>query len=185
MSSTTYRVLVVCGSLRADSSNRGLIAMARRVAPASLRLEEFPIERLPFYNADLDQLGSEDAAALEWRAAVTAADALLVATPEYNGHLPAVLKNAIDWATRPPGQHALTGKVITAMSSGGGGGGAKALQYVHGVMPFFGNSAVVEPAIELKKGADFLGPDGSCTDASVEIAVRERMANLLAALEAR
>lgn len=185
MTATTYRVLVLCGSLRSDSSNRGLIAMARRAAHASLQLDEFAIDRIPYYNFDLDQPGSEHAVALEWRAAVTAADAVLIATPEYNGHLPAVLKNAIDWATRPPGQHVLTGKVITAMSSGGGGGGAKALQYLNGVMPFFGNTVVAEPTVELRKGTDYLRADGSCSDESVALAVGERMANLLAALEAR
>lgn len=185
MTTPAYRVLVLCGSLRSAASNRGLVAIARRTAPEPLMLEEFAIDRLPFYNLDLDQAGSEPSVVLEWRSAVTAADALLIATPEYNGHLPAVLKNAIDWATRPPGKHVLSGKVLTSMSSGGGGGGAKALEYLNGVMPFFGNTAVVEPPVELKKGADYLRADGSCDDPSVESAVRQRMANLLAALEAR
>ncbi len=181
----SFRVLTLCGSLRNASSNRGLLAIAQRVAPPALLLEPFAMERLPYYNLDLDQPGSEPDVVLEWRNRVTAADAVLIATPEYNGSLPAVLKNAIDWATRPPGQHVFAGKVVTVMSSGGGGGGAKALGYLNGVLPFFGNTAVTEPAIELKKGAEFLQADGGCSDPSVEPSVRDRLANLLAALEAR
>jgi len=181
----SFHVLALCGSLRSTSSNRGLLAIARRVAPPELVIDEFPIGDLPFYNADLDQEGAEPAAVIAFRQRMRDCDAVLIATPEYNGHLPAVLKNAFDWATKPNPGHALAGKVVTSMASGGGGGGAKALQYLDTVVPFFGNSVVTEPRVELKKGAEFLTADGTTSNAEVEVAIRERLAALLGALKAR
>ena len=181
----SFRVLALCGSLRSGSSNRGLLAIAKRVAPAELAIDEFAIGELPYYNADLDRDGHEPPSVSVFRQRMRECDAVLIATPEYNGHLPAVLKNAFDWATKPNPGHALAGKVVTSMASGGGGGGAKALQYLDTVIPFFGNSVVTEPRVELKKGAEFLAADGTTTNPDIEVAVRERLAALLGALKAR
>ena len=110
---------------------------------------------------------------------------MLIATPEYNGHLPAVLKNAFDWATKPNPGHALSGKIVTSVSSGGGGGGAKALQYLDTVVPFFGNTVVTEPRIELRKGAEYLSADGTTSNTEIDTAMRERLAALVVALQTR
>lgn len=181
----SFRVLALCGSLRSGSSNRGLLAIARRVAPAGLAIDEFPIGDLPYYNADLDCEGAEPAPVTAFRQRVRECDAVLIATPEYNGHLPAVLKNAFDWVSKPNPGHALTGKVVTSMASGGGGGGAKALQYLDTVVPFFGNSVVTEPRVELKKGAEVVAADGTTSNPEIELLVRGRLEALLAALQAR
>ena len=182
----SFHVLALSGSLRSGSSNTGLIMMAQRLAPSGLQVEYYPgIAHLPFYNADLDQPGVEPESVAAFRAAVRQTDAVLLATPEYNGHLPAVLKNAFDWVSKPNGAHALTGKVITAMSSAGGGGGAAVLKYLNTVLPYFGNTAVTEPVIELRKGAEYVSAEGLSTDVTVEALVGERLANLLAALESR
>ncbi|CAB4800174.1 MAG: FMN reductase [Actinobacteria bacterium] len=181
-----FHVLALTGSLRSGSSNTGLIMMAKRLAPSGLQVQFYPdIAHLPFYNADLDQPGVEPESVVAFRAAVRETDAVLLATPEYNGHLPAVLKNAFDWVSKPNGAHALTGKVITSMSSAGGGGGGAVLQYLNTVLPYFGNTVVVEPTIELRKGAAYVTVEGLSTDDKVEALVGERLANLLAALEAR
>lgn len=182
----SFHVLALTGSLRSGSSNTGLIMMAQRLAPSGLQVEFYPgIAHLPFYNADLDQPGVEPDSVVAFRAAVRATDAVLLATPEYNGHLPAVLKNAFDWVSKPNGAHALTGKVITSMSSAGGGGGGAVLKYLNTVLPYFGNTVVAEPAIELRKGAEYVSAEGLSTDATVEALMSERLGNLLAALEAR
>jgi NAD(P)H-dependent FMN reductase len=182
----TFHVLALSGSLRSGSSNTGLIMMCQRLAPTGLQIEYFPeIALLPYYNADLDQPGAEPESVARFRQKVRDTDAVLMATPEYNGHLPAVLKNAFDWVSKPNGAHALTGKVITSMSSAGGGGGGAVLKYLNTVLPYFGNTVVTEPVVELKKGADYVTADGTSSDASVEALVSERLANLLAALEAR
>ncbi|WP_285726945.1 NAD(P)H-dependent oxidoreductase [Psychromicrobium xiongbiense] len=109
MSNTTIIALV--GSLRAGSTNRQLAEAAVTVAPENVDLTIFEgLENIPFYNEDLDVPGQVPAAAERLRNAVAAADAALLVTPEYNGTIPAVLKNAIDWLSRPHGQGALTGK---------------------------------------------------------------------------
>jgi len=109
---TDTRILVLLGSLRADSLNRKLAETIREEAPAGVLVEIFDgLDRLPFYNEDLD--GSnvpEDAARL--RTHVDAVDRILVVTPEYNGTMPAVVNNAIDWLSRPYGAGAITGKPL-------------------------------------------------------------------------
>jgi NAD(P)H-dependent FMN reductase len=104
------KVLVLLGSLRAASINRQLAELAVETAPDGVSLQLFDrLGELPFYNEDIDNDDvAEPVAAL--RAAAADADAALVITPEYNGSIPGVLKNAIDWLSRPFGDSALKGK---------------------------------------------------------------------------
>jgi len=103
------RVAVLVGSLRADSMNRKLAELLRDQAPDGVTLDLVDgLDRLPFYNEDND--GTDvPAAAAALRERVGGADRVLAVTPEYNGTMPAVLNNAIDWLSRPYGQSALTG----------------------------------------------------------------------------
>jgi NAD(P)H-dependent FMN reductase len=104
------RVAVLVGSLRADSTNRKLAELLRDQAPAGVTLDLVDgLDRLPFYNEDID--GTDvPATAAALRERVGGADRVLAVTPEYNGTMPAVLNNAIDWLSRPYGQSALKGK---------------------------------------------------------------------------
>jgi NAD(P)H-dependent FMN reductase len=105
------RVAVLVGSLRADSVNRKLAQLLRDQAPAGVTLDLVDgLGELPFYNEDLDQGTVVPAAAAALRARVGRADRVLVVTPEYNGTMPAVLNNAIDWLSRPYGSGAMFGK---------------------------------------------------------------------------
>ncbi len=107
---TDTRVLVLVGSLRADSVNRKLAEVLRDQAPAGVVLDiAADLGSLPFYNEDLDA-AEIPATAVALRAAVAGADAVLAVTPEYNGTMPAALNNAIDWLSRPYGAGAITGK---------------------------------------------------------------------------
>ena len=107
---TDTRVIVLVGSLRADSLNRRIAEVLRDQAPAGVTLEIVDgLEQLPFYNEDLDG-ENVPAAAAALRDRVTAADRVLAVTPEYNGTMPAVLNNAIDWLSRPFGTGAIKGK---------------------------------------------------------------------------
>ncbi len=93
------KILGIAGSLRTKSYNRALLRAAIEVAPAGMQLTSFEIAGLPLYNADLESAGvPEPVTAL--KAAIAAADGLLIVTPEYNYGVPGVLKNAIDWASR-------------------------------------------------------------------------------------
>ena len=108
----TTSILVLVGSLRADSVNRRLAEAIRDQAPDGVTIELADgLDTLPFYNEDLDGPDAPaPAAALRER--VAAADRILVVTPEYNGTMPAVLNNAIDWLSRPYGVGAIIGKPL-------------------------------------------------------------------------
>ncbi|CDP83960.1 MULTISPECIES: NADPH-dependent FMN reductase [Mycolicibacterium] len=111
------KVLVLVGSLRAASVNRQIAELAVEQAPDGVTLEIFDrLGELPFYNEDIDTADvAEPVAAL--RAAAAEADAALVVTPEYNGSIPGVLKNAIDWLSRPFGNGALKDKPLAVVGA--------------------------------------------------------------------
>ncbi|OZC43497.1 FMN reductase [Rhodococcus sp. WWJCD1] len=119
-------VLVLVGSLRAESVNKQIAETAVTVAPAGAEIVVYDgLGDVPFYNEDIDVEGSAPAAALALRAAAEKASALLLVTPEYNGTIPAVLKNAIDWLSRPYGAGAMVGKPVVVISASPSGNGAK------------------------------------------------------------
>jgi NAD(P)H-dependent FMN reductase len=111
------RVLVLVGSLRADSLNRRVAEALRDLAPADVTVEIAEgLAEVPFYNEDLDT-EQVPAAARALRDQVAAADRVLAVTPEYNGTMPAVLNNAIDWVSRPYGRGALKGKPFAVIGA--------------------------------------------------------------------
>lgn len=114
------KILTLVGSLREGSINRQLAEVAAEVASDGVRLEIYEgLDRLPFYNEDLDT--SEPLASVAaLRTAAAAADAALVVTPEYNGSIPGVLKNAIDWLSRPYGASDLKGKPLAVIGTAEG-----------------------------------------------------------------
>lgn len=112
------RILILAGSLRGASITRRIAEAAARTAPEGVRIDIYDgLGEIPFYNEDLDVAGAVPAAAERLRGAVAEADAVLLVTPEYNGTLSAVLKNAIDWASRPYGVGALQGKPVGVVSA--------------------------------------------------------------------
>jgi chromate reductase, NAD(P)H dehydrogenase (quinone) len=118
------RVLGITGSLRRDSYNHALLREAAERLPAGAELVEFEgLREIPPYDADLEALETP-AAVAELREAMREADAVLIATPEYNHSIPGVLKNALDWASRPAGQSALTGKPAAVIGASTGMFGA-------------------------------------------------------------
>lgn len=109
MTDTTIAVLV--GSLRADSVNRRLAGLLGELAPEGVRIDVVDgLDQVPFYNEDIDTPELTPPAAVALRERVAAADRVLAVTPEYNGTMPAVLNNAIDWLSRPYGAGAMVGK---------------------------------------------------------------------------
>ena len=118
MADTT--VLVLVGSLRAASVNRQIAELAAEVAPDGIAVTVYPnLGDLPFYNEDIDT-DDPPAPVAALRAAAGDADATLVVTPEYNGTIPGVLKNAIDWLSRPFGNSALKGKPLAVIGAAAG-----------------------------------------------------------------
>ncbi|HEX7335939.1 MAG TPA: NAD(P)H-dependent oxidoreductase [Gemmatimonadales bacterium] len=103
------RIAAFAGSLRRGSLNRALIHAAQELAPEGMTIEIVEIGELPFYNADVEAKGDPPSVAA-FKASLSTADGILIATPEYNDGIPGVLTNAIDWASRLPGRAPLRGK---------------------------------------------------------------------------
>jgi NAD(P)H-dependent FMN reductase len=109
------KVLVLIGSLRAGSVNRQIAELAAENSPEDISVTHFDgLGDVPFYNEDIDGADAP-AAAVKLRAAVEDSDAVLVVTPEYNGSYPALVKNAIDWLSRPYGDSAVGGKPLAVI----------------------------------------------------------------------
>jgi chromate reductase len=119
----TLKILGIPGSLRRASMNRGLLRAAQETVPEGVTIEIYDLDDIPLYNADVEAAGLPPAVH-DFKERIRAADALLFATPEYNFSFTGVLKNAIDWASRPtpPPGNALRHKPAAMMGAGGGGG---------------------------------------------------------------
>jgi chromate reductase len=113
-----HRIAVIVGSIRRESINRKLAVALAKLAEGKLDLEILRIDDLPLFSQDDE--ANPTPAVTRFKEAVKAADGLLFVTPEHNRSIPAAMKNAIDWATRPPGQSAFRGKVgaVTGTSKG-------------------------------------------------------------------
>ena len=110
------RIVAFAGSLRRGSYNRALIHAAKEFAPEGMTIEPVEIGGLPFYNADVEAEG-DPPAVVAFKAALRQADGIVIATPEYNDGIPAVLTNAIDWGSRLPGRSPLMGKPVALMGA--------------------------------------------------------------------
>jgi chromate reductase, NAD(P)H dehydrogenase (quinone) len=119
------RVLGISGSLRRDSYNSALLRAAAERLPGGVDFVSFErLAEIPAYDADLEESGETPAAVADLRAAMREADAVLVATPEYNSSIPGALKNALDWASRPAGESALMGTPAAVIGASTGMFGA-------------------------------------------------------------
>lgn len=110
------RIVAFAGSLRRGSYNRALIYAARELAPDGMTIEPIEIGELPFYNADVEAEGDPPGVAA-FKTALRQADGILIATPEYNDGISAVLTNAIDWGSRLPGRSPLIGKPVAVIGA--------------------------------------------------------------------
>jgi len=113
-------LIAVIGSLRAGSSNRAVFRAARELAPAGVTITEVEIADVPLYDGDVESEG-DPTSVLELKAAVAAADGLVIFTPEYNRSVPAVTKNVVDWLSRPIGEGPLAGKPVGIVAATPGG----------------------------------------------------------------
>jgi len=131
----TLRVLGIPGSLRAGSYNRFLLEAARELAPRGLEIEIFGLEGIPPYNADLDEDGERPEPVERLKGAIDEAEAVILATPEYNYGIPGVLKNAIDWASRPAGRSPLRDRPVAIVGASTGTiGTARAQEHLKTVL---------------------------------------------------
>ncbi|MDO8491730.1 MAG: NAD(P)H-dependent oxidoreductase [Dehalococcoidia bacterium] len=142
----TFNILGFAGSLRKASFNRDLLRAAAELAPAGSKIDVFELEGIPPFNQDLEQ--SPPDIVKDFKAKVRASDAILIVTPEYNYGVPGVLKNAIDWASRPYGDNAFEGKPVAVMSASIGMlGGARAQYHLRQSFVFLNMYPVNRPEV--------------------------------------
>lgn len=175
---TSYplHVLGISGSLRKASYNTALLRAAAELMPAGMKLETFDLLPLPMFNQDAEK--PFPGAVAEFRARVAQADALLIATPEYNSSVSGALKNAIDWASRSP-QQPLNGKPVAIMgASTGNFGTLRAQLHLRQILTHVGALPLGKPEVLVARAEQVFDPVGNLTDA----AARGFLRDLLAAL---
>src|ERR1019366_8112237 len=122
-----FTILGIAGSLRKASYNRAALRAAQQLAPESAKIEIFELDGIPPFNQDEE--ANPPGKVTLFKSRIRAADAILFVTPEYNCSIPGVLKNAIDWASRPYGDSAWEGKPVAVMGASGGPQGTSRAQY--------------------------------------------------------
>ena len=174
----TIHVLGIPGSLRDESYNRALLEAARRVAGDTMEITIHDIGDIPHYDADLEALG-DPAPVTEFKEAIRAADALLIATPEYQHGMPGVLKNALDWGSRPPSDAPLTGKPTAVMGATPGSfGTARAQEDLRQVLVYNDCPMVTSPEVLVADAADKVDDTGAFQDEATLDFVRQLLDEL-------
>lgn len=175
-------VLGIAGSLRAGSYNKALLRAAAELLPEGMTLEIFDIAPIPPYNEDVRALGYPGSV-LSLRERIAAADALLIATPEYNYSIPGVLKNAIDWASRPP-EPPIDGKPVAIMgASNGGFGTVRGQLHLRQVLSATNMRALLKPEVMVSLAQNKIDAAGKLTDEKTREAIRGLLVALAAWVE--
>lgn len=160
---TRLEVLGLSGSLRKGSFNTAILHAARELAPDGMRIRPHTLEDIPVYNDDLRENGYP-APVQALREEIAAADAVLIATPEYNYSIPGVLKNAIDWASRPPDQP-FEGKPVAIMGASPGRlGTARAQYHLRQCFVFLDSRVMNRPEVMVGGAHTMIDEDGRLTD---------------------
>ena len=159
----TLTILGIAGSLRKASYNRGLLRAAQQLAPEGVRIGIFELSGIPLFNQDDES--HPPAAVADFRGRIRAADAILIATPEYNHGVPGVLKNAINWGSRPPAENSWNGKPIAIMGATPGPGGTIRaqieLRHCFSTLNLFGLN---KPEVLISGAAQKFDSEGNLTD---------------------
>ena len=155
-----FNVVGVAGSLRRGSYNRALLRAATELAPPALHIVIHELDDIPLYNGDIEAAGVPPSV-VQLRDAVRLADGLLIATPEYNHGVPGVLKNTIDWLSRPPRGSALNGKVAALMGGTPGTlGTARAQSQLRQAFVFTNTYALLQPEVLVSHAHEKFDADG-------------------------
>ena len=174
------KLLGIAGSLRESSYNRALLRAARELLPEGVELVEHDLRDLPFYDGDVEAAGDPDSV-VAFKEAIRDADALLIATPEYNRGVPGVLKNAVDWASRPALASPLTGKPVAIMgASTGRGGTARAQEQVRAALEFSRANVIEQPEVLVPEAFMRFDEQGELVDAGVKSDLAELLDTLAA-----
>jgi chromate reductase len=174
------RVLGIAGSLRRDSHNKRLLRAAAELLPPGAELTIYEgLKGIAPYDADDEDAGREPEAVRDFKAALAEADAILIATPEYNSSVPGHLKNALDWASRPVATNVLRNKPVAVIgASTGMFGGVWAQAEMRKVLASIG-ARVIDRELPVALADDAFAPDGRLVDGDQEIELGGILAELV------
>jgi chromate reductase, NAD(P)H dehydrogenase (quinone) len=174
---SNIKVLGIAGSLRKGSYNRAALKAAQGLMPAGAVLEIAEIDGLPGFSQDEEK--NPPAKVAELKAKIRAADAILFVTPEYNYSIPGVLKNAIDWASRPYGDSAWKGKPVAVMGASPGAlGTARAQYHLRQCFVFLDMPVVNQPEVMISQAADKFDAEGNLKDAKAKELIGKLLVSL-------
>lgn len=176
--SKPVRILGIAGSLRHDSYNRAALRAATELVPEGATLEIFELDGIPGFNQDEEQ--NPPAKVTELKQSIREADAILFVTPEYNYSIPGVLKNAIDWASRPYGDSAWNGKPAAIMGASVGAiATARAQYHLRQIMVFLNMFPINQPEVMIGNAQDRFDSQGNLTDEATKTFIRQLLHNLV------
>ena len=171
-------ILGIAGSIRSNSYNRSALRAAQELTPEGATIETVEIDGLPGFNQDDE--GNPPAKVTELKQRIRSADAILFVTPEYNYSIPGVLKNAIDWASRPYGDSAWTGKPVAVMGASVGMlGSARAQYHLRQVFVFLNMYAVNQPEVMIANAAKRFDEQGKLTDETSRKLIQQLLQELV------
>lgn len=178
MANKPIRILGIAGSLRRESYNRAALRAATKLAPEGAVLETFDLDGIPGFNQDDEQNPSQKVVDLKRQ--IRAADAILFVTPEYNYSVPGLLKNAIDWASRPYGDSAWNGKPVAIMGASLGAlGTARAQYHLRQIFVFLNMFPINRPEVMIMNAAARFDEKGNLTDQTTEGLIRQLLQSLV------
>jgi chromate reductase, NAD(P)H dehydrogenase (quinone) len=159
-----FNVVGFAGSLRRGSYNRALLRATTELAPPALRIVIHDLDGIPLYNGDVEAAGAPSSV-VQLRDAIRQAHGLLIATPEYNHGVPGVLKNGIDWLSRPPRDSSLNGKVAAVMGASPGiTGTARGQSQLRQAFVFTNTYALLQPEVLIARAHEKFDADGRLVD---------------------
>ncbi len=171
-------ILGIAGSLRRQSYNRSALRAAKQLAPEGVTIDIFELEGLPLFNEDLEQ--NPPAQVVELKKRIRAADAILFVTPEYNYSVPGVLKNAIDWASRPYGDSAWSGKPAAIMGASIGNiATARAQYHLRQICVFLNVFPLNQPEVMIGNASERFDAEGNLTDEGTRDRIRKLLQSLV------
>lgn len=176
--SKPVRILAIAGSLRRESYNRAALRAATQLVPEGATIDIFELDGLPGFNQDDEQNPPAKVADLKQR--IREADAVLIVTPEYNYSIPGVLKNAIDWASRPYGDSAWNGKPAAIMGASiGAVGTARAQYHLRQMFVFLNMFPINQPEVMIGNASERFDAAGNLTDETTKKLIRQLLQNLV------
>ena len=175
----TLTILGIAGSLRRASYNRGALRAAQELVPEGAKIEIFDLDGIPPFNQDEER--NPPAKVKELKERVRAADGILLSTPEYNYSVPGVLKNAIDWASRPYGDSAWNDKPVAVMGASIGNSGTTRAQYhLRQSFVFLNMHAMNGPEVMIANGPERFDEQGNLKDAKTKEMIQKMLQNFVA-----